>query len=168
MSCKVGTGRLGVVLIALFSAMPSSAADLVQVYREALAYDAQYAAARASAEAGREKQPQALAGLLPTIGVTGNTSWNDIHFGSSVGAEEQSVRPKYLQGREVTGNMRAILIDWLIQVQMKFRLLQETMYMTVSIIDRFMQNSCVPKKMLQLVGVTAMFIASKYEEMDPT
>uniref|UniRef100_I3MFJ9 G2/mitotic-specific cyclin-B1 n=1 Tax=Ictidomys tridecemlineatus TaxID=43179 RepID=I3MFJ9_ICTTR len=81
--------------------------------------------------------------------------------------EEQSVRPKYLLGREVTGNMRAILIDWLIQVQMKFRLLQETMYMTVSIIDRFMQDNCVPKKMLQLVGVTAMFIASKYEEMYP-
>uniref|UniRef100_A0A8C6GSP5 Cyclin N-terminal domain-containing protein n=1 Tax=Mus spicilegus TaxID=10103 RepID=A0A8C6GSP5_MUSSI len=86
---------------------------------------------------------------------------------SDVILEEQSVRPKYLQGREVTGNMRAILIDWLIQVQMKFRLLQETMYMTVSIIDQFMQNSCVPKKMLQLVGVTAMFIASKYEEMYP-
>ncbi|XP_008585404.1 PREDICTED: G2/mitotic-specific cyclin-B1 [Galeopterus variegatus] len=81
--------------------------------------------------------------------------------------EEQAVRAKYLLGREVTGNMRAILIDWLVQVQMKFRLLQETMYMTVSIIDRFMQNNCVPKKMLQLVGVTAMFIASKYEEMYP-
>ncbi|XP_069348502.1 G2/mitotic-specific cyclin-B1 isoform X2 [Eulemur rufifrons] len=81
--------------------------------------------------------------------------------------EEQAVRPKYLLGQEVTGNMRAILIDWLVQVQMKFRLLQETMYMTVSIIDRFMQNNCVPKKMLQLVGVTAMFIASKYEEMYP-
>ncbi|KAL1780834.1 G2/mitotic-specific cyclin-B1 [Sigmodon hispidus] len=79
--------------------------------------------------------------------------------------EEQSVRPKYLVGREVTGNMRAILIDWLIQVQMKFRLLQETMYMTASIIDQFMQDSCVPKMMLQLVGVTAMFIASKYEEI---
>ena len=39
--------------------------------------------------------------------------------------------------------------------------------MTVSIIDQFMQDSCVPKKMLQLVGVTAMFIASKYEEMYP-
>ena len=63
--------------------------------------------------------------------------------------------------------MRAIIIDWLIQVQMKFRLLQETMYMTVSIIDRFMQDNCVPKKMLQLVGVTATFIASKYEEMYP-
>ncbi|XP_012520048.1 PREDICTED: G2/mitotic-specific cyclin-B1 isoform X2 [Propithecus coquereli] len=81
--------------------------------------------------------------------------------------EEQAVRPKYLLGQEVTGNMRAILIDWLVQVQMKFRLLQETMYMTVAIIDRFMQNNCVPKKMLQLVGVTAMFIASKYEEMYP-
>ncbi|KAM7338812.1 hypothetical protein ACRRTK_002296 [Alexandromys fortis] len=79
----------------------------------------------------------------------------------------RTVRPKYLLGREVTGNMRAILIDWLIQVQMKFRLLQETMYMTVSIIDRFLQDNCVPKKMLQLVGVTAMFIASKYEEMYP-
>uniref|UniRef100_A0A8C0QUX6 G2/mitotic-specific cyclin-B1 n=1 Tax=Canis lupus dingo TaxID=286419 RepID=A0A8C0QUX6_CANLU len=81
--------------------------------------------------------------------------------------EEQAVKPKHLLGREVTGNMRAILIDWLVQVQMKFRLLQETMYMTLSIIDRFMQNNCVPKKMLQLVGVTAMFIASKYEEMYP-
>ena len=62
--------------------------------------------------------------------------------------EEQAVRPKYLLGREVTGNMRAILIDWLVQVQMKFRLLQETMYMTVSLIDRLMQNNCVPKKMM--------------------
>ncbi|MBZ3884439.1 G2/mitotic-specific cyclin-B1 [Sciurus carolinensis] len=50
---------------------------------------------------------------------------------------------------------------------MKFRLLQETTYMTVAIIDRFMQDNYVPKKMLQLVGVTAMFIASKYEEMYP-
>ena len=35
--------------------------------------------------------------------------------------------------------MRAILIDWLVQVNLKFRLLQETMYMTVGIIDRFLQ-----------------------------
>ncbi|XP_068781999.1 G2/mitotic-specific cyclin-B1 [Struthio camelus] len=81
--------------------------------------------------------------------------------------EKQAVRPKYLAGQEITGNMRAILIDWLVQVQMKFRLLQETMYMTVAIIDRFLQDNTVSKKMLQLVGVTAMFIASKYEEMYP-
>ncbi|KAF1377267.1 hypothetical protein PFLUV_G00198920 [Perca fluviatilis] len=80
---------------------------------------------------------------------------------------EQNVRHTYLQGREVTGNMRAILVDWLVQVSLKFRLLQETMYMTVGIIDRFLQDHPVPKKQLQLVGVTAMFLASKYEEMYP-
>jgi len=80
---------------------------------------------------------------------------------------EQAVRPNYLVGQEVSGNMRAILIDWLVQVQIKFRLLQETMYMTVAIIDRFLQDNPVPKKQLQLVGVTAMFLASKYEEMYP-
>lgn len=52
---------------------------------------------------------------------------------------DQAVRPGYLDGQEVTGNMRAILIDWLARVQINFRLLQETMYMTVSIIDRFLQ-----------------------------
>ncbi|KAG8436957.1 hypothetical protein GDO86_007874 [Hymenochirus boettgeri] len=81
--------------------------------------------------------------------------------------EAQAVRPNFLQGREITGNMRAILIDWLVQVQMKFRLLQETMFMTVGIIDRFLQEHPVPKNQLQLVGVTAMFLAAKYEEMYP-
>ncbi|XP_072310695.1 G2/mitotic-specific cyclin-B1 [Eucyclogobius newberryi] len=80
---------------------------------------------------------------------------------------EQNIRPNFLQGQEVTGNMRAILVDWLVQVSLKFRLLQETMYMTVAIIDRFLQDNPVPKKQLQLVGVTAMFLASKFEEMYP-
>uniref|UniRef100_A0A8D0HFG6 Cyclin B1 n=1 Tax=Sphenodon punctatus TaxID=8508 RepID=A0A8D0HFG6_SPHPU len=91
----------------------------------------------------------------------------DIYSYLRVLEEQQIIRPKYLEGQEISGNMRAILIDWLVQVQMKFKLLQETMYMTVAIIDRFLQNNVVSKKMLQLVGVTAMFIASKYEEMYP-
>ncbi|XP_030049079.1 G2/mitotic-specific cyclin-B1 [Microcaecilia unicolor] len=81
--------------------------------------------------------------------------------------EEQAVKPRYLEGQQINGNMRAILIDWLVQVQMKFKLLQETMFMTVGIIDRFLQVNPVSKGLLQLVGVTAMFIASKYEEMYP-
>ncbi|KAF3812727.1 hypothetical protein GH733_019090 [Mirounga leonina] len=100
--------------------------------------------------------------LIPTFVVN---YVKDTYAGLRQLEEEQAVRPKYLLGHEVTGNMKAILMDWLAQVQMKFRLLQETMYMTVSIIDWFMHNNCVPKKMLQLVVVTAMFIASKYEEM---
>ncbi|KFQ42565.1 G2/mitotic-specific cyclin-B1, partial [Nestor notabilis] len=79
----------------------------------------------------------------------------------------QPVRPKYLAGREINGKMRAILIDWLVQVQMKFRLLQDTLYLSVAIIDCFLQGNAVSKEMLQLVGVTAMLIASKYEEMHP-
>ncbi|XP_043919667.1 G2/mitotic-specific cyclin-B1 isoform X2 [Protopterus annectens] len=80
---------------------------------------------------------------------------------------EQPIKPHYLDGQEITGGMRAILVDWLVLVQTKFRLLQETMYMTVAIIDRYLQIHPVPKRTLQLVGVTAMFIASKYEEMYP-
>lgn len=55
-------------------------ADLLSVYREALAYDAQYASARSTLEAGREKLPQGRAGLLPTVGVAANTTWNDMDY----------------------------------------------------------------------------------------
>ncbi|MGB0129894.1 MAG: TolC family outer membrane protein [Rhodocyclaceae bacterium] len=56
------------------------AADLLQVYRDALSYDAQYAAARAQLDAGREKLPQGRAGLLPTVVLNANTQWNDYDF----------------------------------------------------------------------------------------
>ncbi|NXG93961.1 CCNB1 protein, partial [Stercorarius parasiticus] len=81
--------------------------------------------------------------------------------------ESKPVRPKYLAGQEINGNMRAILMDWLVQVQMKFKLHDETLYMAVGIIDCFLQDNAVSKKTLQLVGTTAMFIASKYEEIVP-
>ena len=63
----------------VFSAAAVSA-DLLQVYREALANDALYAAARATVEAGREKLPQGLAGLLPSICATANTTWNENRY----------------------------------------------------------------------------------------
>jgi outer membrane protein len=84
MSLRFSAGRFSFVLAAVLSAVPAFAADLVQVYREALTYDAQYAAARAAAEAGREKLPQALAGLLPTIAATGNTFANDSSFDTRI------------------------------------------------------------------------------------
>lgn len=69
--------KIPLLLTALFCAAPALAADLMQVYRDAQSNDAQYAAARATAEAGREKLPQGLAGLLPVVGATANTTWND-------------------------------------------------------------------------------------------
>nr|NP_001028696.2 cyclin B [Strongylocentrotus purpuratus] len=68
---------------------------------------------------------------------------------------------------QVTGRMRHILVDWLVQVHLRFHLLQETLFLTVQLIDRFLVDHAVSKGKLQLVGVTAMFIASKYEEMYP-
>ena len=75
------------------------------------------------------------------------------------------VSPKFLEGKMVTTKMRSVLIDWLIQVHLKFHLLHETMYLCVQIIDAYLEKMDVSKMQLQLVGVTAMFLASKYEEM---
>ncbi|XP_056240246.1 G2/mitotic-specific cyclin-B2 [Seriola aureovittata] len=78
---------------------------------------------------------------------------------------QQSVRANYMQGYEITDRMRALLIDWLVQVHSRFQLLQETLYLTVAILDRFLQVQPVSRRKLQLVGVTAMLVACKYEEM---
>jgi outer membrane protein len=58
-------------------ALDANAADLLQTYREALANDPQFASARATAEAGREKLPQGRALILPTVNATANTTYND-------------------------------------------------------------------------------------------
>merc|ERR1719412_2829958 len=82
----------------------------------------------------------------------------------------QNVKEDYLADQtEILPKMRAVLIDWLIGVHLQFHLLQETLYTTVAIIDRFMQaeigHGTVTREKLQLVGVAAMLIASKYEEI---
>ena len=69
--------KLVCLLFTPLLASPLWAADLTQIYREAQANDATYAAARSTLEAGRERTPQARAGLLPTIGISGNTQWNE-------------------------------------------------------------------------------------------
>jgi cyclin B len=61
--------------------------------------------------------------------------------------------------------MRAILIDWLIEVHLKFKLLPETLFLTINLIDRYLEKNIIPRTKLQLVGVTSMLISSKYEEI---
>lgn len=68
---------------------------------------------------------------------------------------------------EIDEKMRSILIDWLVEVHVKFDLSPETLYLTVNIIDRFLSLKTVPRRELQLVGVSALLIASKYEEIWP-
>lgn len=74
--------------------------------------------------------------------------------------------PNYMESqKELAWKMRGILTDWLIQVHVRFRLLPETLFLCVNIIDRFLSARVVSLAKLQLVGVTCMFIASKFEEI---
>ncbi|XP_076958189.1 G2/mitotic-specific cyclin S13-7-like [Bidens hawaiensis] len=66
---------------------------------------------------------------------------------------------------EINDKMRAILVDWLIEVHNKFELQNETLYLTINIIDRFLAAETVARRELQCVGMSAMLIASKYEEI---
>lgn len=66
---------------------------------------------------------------------------------------------------EINEQMRAILVDWLVEVHTKFELSPETFYLTINIVDRFLAVKTVARKELQLVGISAMLMASKYEEI---
>ena len=67
---------------------------------------------------------------------------------------------------EISEQMRSILIDWLIDVHYKFQFRDETLFMTVLIIDRFCTIRQISRVKLQLLGIAAMMIACKHEEID--
>ena len=72
--------RITVLLSALFLTGAAQAADLLETYRDAIGYDAQFSAAKSARDAGREKLPQGRAGLLPTLALSANTVWNENSF----------------------------------------------------------------------------------------
>ncbi|XP_039128192.1 G2/mitotic-specific cyclin S13-7-like [Dioscorea cayenensis subsp. rotundata] len=80
---------------------------------------------------------------------------------------ESSSRPHdYIDSQiEINAKMRAILADWLIEVHNKFELMPETLYLTFYIMDKYLSMETVFRRELQLVGVSAMLIACKYEEI---
>ncbi|TPX35356.1 hypothetical protein SmJEL517_g02200 [Synchytrium microbalum] len=73
--------------------------------------------------------------------------------------------PNYIDyHEELCWTRRNTLIDWIVDVHWAFRLLPETLYLTVNIIDRFLSARIVSLAKLQLVGITSLMIACKYEE----
>merc|ERR1711865_120760 len=68
---------------------------------------------------------------------------------------------------DLTSKMRTILMDWLIEVHMKYRLRSETLHLAVNLIDRHLSRMPIVRRRLQLIGVCAMFIAAKFEEITP-
>jgi hypothetical protein len=74
--------------------------------------------------------------------------------------------PDYIsQQTEIEWSMRTTLIDWLLQVHLRYHMLPETLWIATNIIDRFLSKRVVSLVKLQLVGITAMFVAAKYEEI---
>ena len=106
----------------------------------------------------------------PNQNTNTNTNTNNVqqylHFRGK--EDSTSVRPTYMENQtHINERMRAILVDWLVEVHLKFKLVPETLYLTVNLIDRYLERKEVERPKLQLIGVTCLLIASKYEEIYP-
>ena len=66
---------------------------------------------------------------------------------------------------DLTAQMRAILVDWLVEVAEEYRLLPETLYLAVALVDRSLSSRVESRGRLQLLGCAAMLVAAKYEEI---
>ncbi|OMJ86986.1 hypothetical protein SteCoe_11384 [Stentor coeruleus] len=71
------------------------------------------------------------------------------------------------QQTDISEKMRSVLIDWLVEVHFRFKLASETLFLAVNIIDRYLEKTPICRSRLQLIGVSALLIASKYEDIYP-
>jgi len=91
---------------------------------------------------------------------------NEIYEHMMEKEKKDRIDPRFLTNQvDINEKMRAILVDWLVEVHRMFKLLPETLFLAVNLIDRFLEVKPVAREKLQLVGITSMLIASKYEEI---
>ncbi|XP_077649780.1 G2/mitotic-specific cyclin-B3 [Urocitellus parryii] len=82
--------------------------------------------------------------------------------------EENFILNKYMDKQtDINSDMRAILVDWLVEVQMTFEVCHETLYLAVKLVDHYLMKVVCQKDKLQLLGSTAFLIAAKFEEPSP-
>ncbi|RZB69038.1 cyclin-A1-4-like isoform X2 [Glycine soja] len=81
--------------------------------------------------------------------------------------EKKRASPDFMDRiqKDINVGMRAILVDWLVEVAEEYRLVPETLYLTVNYLDRYLSGNAMNRQRLQLLGVSCMMIASKYEEI---
>ncbi|XP_074296211.1 putative cyclin-B3-1 isoform X3 [Silene latifolia] len=84
-------------------------------------------------------------------------------FRKSVQTQSKSLE-NYMIQADITPQMRSILINWLVEVHYKFDLMAETLYLAVALLDRYLSVVSITKRELQLVGLTSLLLASKYED----
>lgn len=105
-------------------------------------------------------EPYPAPGVSPYEFPTDSYS-NEIAMDASSAADSQYMA----QQEDISPRMREVLVDWIHAVVMKFKLRRETLFLCISIIDRFLARRSLARTQLQLVGLAAMLIASKYEEL---
>ncbi|KAK9070607.1 hypothetical protein SSX86_011009 [Deinandra increscens subsp. villosa] len=79
-------------------------------------------------------------------------------------AQNQSLKNYMEIQTDITPQMRGIIINWLIEVHLKFDLMQETLYLMVTLLDYYLSTVAIKKNEMQLVGLTSLLLASKYED----
>lgn len=85
-------------------------------------------------------------------------------------SRDQLYRPKaniWAVQKEIRPDMRATLIDWLYEVADNFGLQRETSMIAINYIDRFLAIEVISTERLQLLGITCLFIAMKFQEIVP-
>lgn len=93
---------------------------------------------------------------------------NDLHAYWRALENRVAVNSSYMSRQnDINPKMREILIDWMVEVQLKFKLREESLFLSIHILDRFLDKRPVSRTKLQLVGCTSLLLASKYEEIFP-
>lgn len=65
--------------------------------------------------------------------------------------------------QDITEHMRAVLLNWLVDVHLKYKLKPETLFITMNIVDDYLSHKSIHRSKLQLLGITSLWIAAKYE-----
>ena len=79
---------------------------------------------------------------------------------------ENSIRKDYMHSqKDINSKMRAILVDWLVDVHQKFELLPQTFFSCIQLLDRYLEKKKIIRTHLQLIGICCLMIVSKIEEV---
>lgn len=81
--------------------------------------------------------------------------------------DEYLVKPYMASQKDINNRMRGILVDWLVEVHYKFRLQAPTLWLCVNLLDRYLEKKPLLRNRLQLLGVTCLLVACKFEEIYP-
>ncbi|RLN30136.1 cyclin-A1-3-like [Panicum miliaceum] len=92
---------------------------------------------------------------------------SDIHMLLREAESKESPSTDFMETiqKDINPSMRAILVDWLVEVAEEYRLVPDTLYLTVNYIDRYLSGNKISRQRLQLLGVACMLIAAKREEI---